>query len=248
MNTILLLCALAIIPQEPSQDMTATIPKSIAKWETDIAKFETLTQTEPIVDDAILYYGSSSIRRWNSLTEDMAPWPAIQRGYGGAKLPDIIHYAPRVLKPFLGETNPKRCKAIVLFVANDIVGKESDATPEEVTELFTKLHKWIRSHDGTLPIFWIEVTPTPSRWKAWPKILASTKQIEAIVDTDKNSHIVLTAGAYLGLDGRPRADLFVDDRLHLSGSGYHQWSLLIKSQLYANLAAPTPIEKESQKK
>ncbi len=247
MNTTLLLFAFAIFVQEPSlesvQDKTASLPQSIAKWEGDISKLETRDQNDPVVEDAILYYGSSSIRRWNSIADDMAPWPAIRRGYGGAKLPDIIHYAPRILGPRLGEANPKRCKAIVLFVGNDIT-KKTDATPQEVAERFAKLHQWIRSEDRTIPLFWIEVTPTNSRWNVWPNVLEATKQIGAIVDSDKNAHLISTAGAYLGLDGKPRRELFVQDQLHLSEAGYQQWALLIKSQLYANLEAPTPIELE----
>jgi hypothetical protein len=234
MKTIFLLIIVSLVLQEP------TLDPGIAKWEKAIGDLEQLNQTEDVVDDGIVYYGSSSIRRWNTVAEDMAPWPAIQRGYGGAKLPDIIHYARRVIGPHVGKANPKRCKAIVLFVGNDIAGKETDASPEEAANRFSKLLHWIRQQDATIPVFWIEVTPTNSRWKVWSKIEGATKLISKIIDSDDNAHLISTAGAFLGLDGRPRPELFVKDQLHLSVDGYKQWAVLIKAQLHSKLGAAPP--------
>ena len=234
----LLICwAASACAQEPDLD------PSIAKWEKDIVKLEELNIAQPNAEQSILFYGSSSIRRWATIADDMAPWPAIRRGYGGAKLPDVIHYAPRIVGPHIGLENPNRCRSIVLFVANDITGKKNDATPSEVANRFTRLHEWIRQQDPTIPVFWIEVTPTQKRWAQWPKIAEATKRIGQIANADENTHLIATAGAYLGVDGRPRAELFVKDRLHLSESGYQFWASLIKAQLHSKLGAAKPWEK-----
>jgi hypothetical protein len=234
MCVFILLLAVAIAPQ-------STDDQDIIKWEDEIANLEKADQTDPHVENAILYCGSSSIRLWNTIEEDMAPWPAIQRGYGGAKLPDVIHYAPRLIGPRLGIDNPKRCKAIVLFVANDISGnKENDASPTEVGLRFARLHRWIRQQDRTISVFWIEVTPTNKRWEVWPEIQAATQQIRNVLDPDPYGYFIPTAGAYLGNDGRPRAELFVDDQLHLNKDGYKLWASLIKTHLHQKLGAVVP--------
>ena len=116
----LICCVAAASAQESDLDA------SIAKWEKDIAKLEELELAEPKSEQSILFYGSSSIRRWKTIADDMAPWPAIRRGYGGAKLPDVIHYAPRIVGPHIGVDNPNRCRAVVLFVANDITEKNNE--------------------------------------------------------------------------------------------------------------------------
>ena len=219
----------------------SALATEIAKWERAIANLAQRDQTEGASADGILFYGSSSIRLWNSIAQDISPWQTIQRGYGGAKLPDILHYAPRVIGPRLGDSNPRRCKALVLFVANDIVGRETDKSPEEVADLFFKLHQWIRQQDCSLPIFWIEVTPTPSRWDVWENIELGTKLIRTILQNDPNGHLISTAGAFLGVDGRPRPELFIKDQLHLNADGYQQWAILIKAQLHAKLGAAKPV-------
>ncbi len=236
MKTLVLLLAVLVCQQESQQ----SLDPAIAKWEDAIVKLQQQQESET-VENGIVYYGSSSIRRWNSLADDMAPWPAIQRGYGGAKLPDISHYAPRILGPHLGQQNSRRCRAIVLFVGNDISGnKEADASPEEVGARFSRLHRWIRQQDPTLPVFWIEVTPTNRRWAVWPEIQAATQQVRSVLDRDPYAYFIPTAGAYLGRDGKPRAELFVEDQLHLNEAGYQLWSALIKTQLFLRLGDAVP--------
>ena len=213
---------------------------SIAKWEKEIVKLETLNLTEPKLANPVLFCGSSSIRLWKTLASDMSPWPSIGRGFGGAKSTDLIYYAPRIVAPHLGEANPNRCRAVVIFIANDIAGKDTDVPPAQVADRFCCLHLWIRQQDPTIPVFWIEVTPTRKRWVVWPKITDATRRIGQIIDTDENTHLIATAGAFLGLDGRPRPELFVEDQLHLSAAGYQLWSALIKTQLHLKLGPTVP--------
>ena len=97
--------------------------------------------------------GSSSIRLWETLQEDMAPYPVIQRGYGGARLSDFAVYAERIL-------HPHENSGIVLFIANDIAGTENDKTPREVLGLFKNVVKTIRKKFPDTAVFWIGITPT----------------------------------------------------------------------------------------
>ena len=102
----------------------------VKTWENDIRKFEQLDSIKTYPENALLFAGSSSILLWSTLAQDMAPYPVIQRGYGGAKLSDFVVYAKRIIYPHL-------CRAIVIFIANDITGGEKDKKPEEVAKLLT---------------------------------------------------------------------------------------------------------------
>jgi hypothetical protein len=209
----------ACSPVKKYQDLPA-----VRAWEKDIAKFEEADSIENYPDDAILFAGSSSIRLWSTLAEDMAPYPVIQRGFGGSHLYDLLVYADRIF-------NPHQCRAIVLFVANDISGSDQDKSPQEVAKLFKYLLKNIRKSHPDTPVFWIEVTPTSSRWTVWPEIQESTILIGNICEADKNAYSIKTDFAFLNESGRPRDELFVDDKLHLNEKGYAIWSDLIKKEL-----------------
>lgn len=58
--------------------------------------FERADRESPPPRDAILFVGSSSIRFWDDLAEDMESLVVIRRGFGGAKLSDRVHFADRI--------------------------------------------------------------------------------------------------------------------------------------------------------
>ena len=49
------------------------------------------------LDRPVVFVGSSSIRLWSTLEEDMAPVPALNRGYGGSRIFDTIYWADRLV-------------------------------------------------------------------------------------------------------------------------------------------------------
>jgi hypothetical protein len=193
-------------------------------WEPDIQKFEQLDRTITYSNDAILFAGSSSIRLWTSLERDLAPYHVIQRGFGGSKLSDLAVYAHKIF-------DPHPCRAIVLFVANDITGSNQDKTPKEVASLFRSVLRTIRKTHNETPVFWIEITPTSSRWKVWPEIQKVNSSIQDICTRQKNTYFIQTDSAFLNGEGLPKDELFREDKLHLTEKGYAVWTEIINNSL-----------------
>jgi lysophospholipase L1-like esterase len=154
----------------------------------------------------------------------MKPYPVIQRGYGGARLSDFSFFTARIIYP-----HP--CRAIVLFVANDITGSEADKTPEEVRDLFVRVLDTIREKFPDTPVFWIAITPTGSRWKVWPQIEKANMLIEKVCNQKKNTYFITTKNYFLNSSGLPKDELFSPDRLHLNEKGYEVWAGIIKTEL-----------------
>lgn len=193
-------------------------------WEKDISRFEHLDSVETYPANAVLFAGSSSIRLWSSLARDMAPYPVIQRGYGGARLTDFSFFASRII-------HPHPCSAIALFVANDITGSPADKKPEEVRDLFLNVLHTIRQKFPDTPVFWIAITPTGSRWKAWPQISKANMLIQKACNREKNTYFISTKHYFLNSSGLPKNELFRADRLHLNEKGYEVWTDVIKREL-----------------
>jgi len=201
------------------------------KWGKDILKFEQLDKSEKDPGNAILFAGSSSIRLWSTLKEDVAPYPVIQRGFGGSKFSDLAVYTKRIVYPH-------QFRALVIFEANDITGSAADKTPAEVVKLFRGIVKTVRKKYPDQPIFVIEITPTKSRWEVWPEVQRLNQLLKQTCSTMRNTYFIETASAYLNKNGEPRNDLFIKDMLHQNREGYVIWGELVKKKLDEVLIQP----------
>jgi hypothetical protein len=198
--------------------------QALERWEDDIVALTSRDQTETHGDDEILMIGSSSIRLWDDIAVDMAPYRVIQRGYGGAKYSDLAVFASRLIQPH-------RYRAMVVFVANDIAGKPDDPTIDQVDGWVRHVVDVSRRHQPDAPVLIIEVTPTMKRWEQWSRIRALNARLREITLLTPMVWIVPTAEHYLDPRGMPREKLFVDDQLHLNEDGYAIWSDLIRGRL-----------------
>ena len=200
------------------------------QFEEEVSFLESLDFKEKAGEKDVLFIGSSSIRLWDNIQVDMYPYSSIKRGYGGAHFYDLIHFSERLVK----NHSPK---AILIFVANDITGSNDltnivgDLSPNEVKKLFRYNYKLIRSIHKHIPIFLIETTPTPKRWKVWNKILQANKKLERFCKQVPNLYFISTRDKFIGADGLPIQSLFLNDELHLNVDGYKLWSSVIKSKL-----------------
>lgn len=197
-------------------------------WEKDIQKLEALDRSQTDPDSAILFVGSSSIRLWSTIKEDMYPWPVIQRGYGGAKFSDVAWYTRRLIYPH-------HFRALVIFVANDITGAPDDKSPETILRLFKYIVETVHQKYPGKPFFLIEITPTQSRWDVWSQSSAANRALQEFCESRPNLHFIETVETYLTQEGLPDSSCFLEDRLHLNHKGYLLWADLIKASLKQHL-------------
>ena len=241
-GAIVLLITVALPPSVFGQEKTANENNSLqfnakhdltkyaleaAKWDKDVAKLAATNSTEG-GEDFILCLGSSSFRLWDTIAEDMAPYKIVRRAYGGAKYCDLAIHSPQLV-------NGLRFRAAMIFIGNDITGKETDKTPEEVARLAKIVIDTVRKQRPNAPVFLIAVTPSPSRFQHWPRIKLANQSLEKLAGSEANTFFVASQNKYLNLQGEPRPELFVKDMLHQNKEGYAIWSSLLKDSLEKNL-------------
>ena len=202
----------------------------VAQWEDDIREFERLDQATVYPDSAILFAGSSSIRLWDDIEQDMAPYAVIQRGYGGAALHDFAYYAPRILYPH-------RYQALVLFVGNDIWGNADDKSPEEMVRLFKHIVRQSQRHQPAAPVFIVEVTHVPKREALVEEIQRANDAIREATQGWENVHFIPTSDLFLTADRTVRRDVFRDDDIHQNEVGYRRWTERLKEHIRRGLDA-----------
>lgn len=217
-------------PSVPSSAETEDVDAFLApyrelakEWEDDVAKISANNALEGSAEH-VLFMGSSSFRLWDSIADDMAPVRVVRRAFGGAKYRDLAIYAPECVRGL------KFGRAMV-FVANDIRGKDDDNDPDTVARFARIVIAALRREQPDVKIYLVAVTPTESRWEYWPLIQQVNQRLQAIAESEPGVLFVPTAHAYLNTDGKPRAELFREDRLHLNADGYRIWAEILKDAL-----------------
>ena len=170
----------------------------------------------------VLFVGSSSIRKWDNLTQVFAKYNALNRGIGGAVINDITFYLNDVVFAY----QPRQ---IVLYVGeNDIVNDK--VTPDSVLNRTVMLYKAIRAKLPLTPIAYISIKPSPSRDKFRDKAVASNELIKKFLSGEPNTSFIDIFPKMLK-DGQSRKELFVNDMLHMNPDGYAIWERAVKPYL-----------------
>ena len=190
------------------------------KWQEDVSKLAAGNATDGGAEH-VLFLGSSSFRLWDTIHVDLAPVKVVKRAYGGARFRDLAIYTPELIAGL-------RFSKAVIFIANDITGKENEDTDPETTSKLSRLViAQLRSEQPEVPIHLVAVTPTPVRYKHWPRIQVTNRMLRKIAETTPGVFYIPTAYAFLDRDGHPRAELFKEDRLHLNSIGYQIWARIL---------------------
>ena len=185
------------------------------KWEKEIAALE----AKPNVGD-IVFIGSSTIRLWD--VEKHLPGLKINnRGFGGSQIADSVRYTDRILIPL-------KPKTVLLFAGgNDI---NTGKTPEQVFEDYKAFVAKVR---GALPetkIWFMSIFPNLKREAQLEKANALNALIAAHAKADPKLGYIDIASA-LCPDGKPRAEVLRDDKLHLNEDGYAIISKVVAAAL-----------------
>lgn len=207
----LLLCSLAGNAQE-------------APFASEIQAFTRQDNEQPPPKRPILFVGSSSFRLWQNLQQDFAGKPVLNRGFGGASIPDVVRYADETIYRY----NPSR---IIFYCGeNDLAGSDT-ISAQTVVDRFTNLFTQIRSKLPGVPFTFVSIKPSPSRVHLMPKMAAANKAIQSFLQQHPQTAFVDVFTPMLNDAGRPRPELFVSDSLHMNRQGYVLWKGLLQRQV-----------------
>ena len=196
------------------------------RWEETIRQFEQSDREKFPEPGVIVFIGSSSIRAWETLQEDLAPLKVLNRGFGGSEIRNSVKYAPRIVIP----CKPSR---VLLYAGdNDIAGGKS---AETVLADFKEFTGVIHAALPEVPVYFISIKPSLARWKLWPEMKRANRLVEKYCAETPEVEYLDVASAMLGEDGTPRKDIFVEDGLHLNAAGYKIWTAIIKPRLEKTL-------------
>jgi lysophospholipase L1-like esterase len=198
-------------------------------WEPAIAAFERQDKALPVEPGGIVFTGSSSIVRWNTMAEDLKPLPVINRGFGGSQYTDVNQYAERTVVAY-------RPRIVVVYAGDNDLAANSAKTPQSVA---ADVQKFVGIVHARLPQTWIyivSIKPSYLRRAQWPQMKEANQLIQNFVHTqDRVQYIDVASAMFDALGNLPR-DLFVEDGLHMTSKGYDIWTAVIKPILTKKFA------------
>jgi lysophospholipase L1-like esterase len=178
-----------------------------------------------VPEGALVFIGSSTIRRWETLARDFDPWPALNRGFGGAVVSQCVHFASRLVP-----SSPAP-RAIVFYCgANDLAWGLRVSTVVAQTERFIALAK---ERAPETPLYLMSLCKTPSRFLSWRRVDAANARLKELAERTGVRWVDITT-PMLGKRGRPRRELFVFDGIHPSEQGYVIWRDVLRARFEAD--------------
>ncbi len=202
---------------------TGLSQSSLDRFEGQIVEFERIDQSNGYQPDAMIFTGSSSIRRWTTLESDMSPMRVINRGFGGATLPEVLFYADRIIKPH----NPKM---VVLYCGDNDLANDS-TTAADVMRSFRELDHWLKTNLPDTRLYFLSIKPSVKRWQYWPKMHEANQLIADYMKKESHLRFVDVSSPMLNKKGMVEENLFAEDMLHLNEKGYKIWAKIVRSAL-----------------
>jgi lysophospholipase L1-like esterase len=165
-----------------------------------------------------VFYGSSTIRLWSTLGRDLRSPRALNAGFGGSTLAACAYFFERIVPPL-------RPVSLVLYAGDNDLG--DGKSPDDVLASYHDIVARIETWCGALPFAFLSIKPSPARRDILDRIGRTNALVRAEIEKRPGAYYVDVFDAMLA-NGEPRPELYLEDGLHLSRSGYDLWSRLLE--------------------
>jgi len=170
-----------------------------------------------------LFYGSSSIRLWETLPVDLGALKPAKLGFGGSTLAACVWFFDRIMQGY----QPKR---LVVYAGDNDLG--DGRHPEEVFIFFQQLvarAKW--QFGSAIPCYYISLKPSPARQYLIDQYKYTNGLIEKEIAKTPNWKFIDVFSQMVDDKGKPKKEYFLPDDLHLNPKGYQLWTETLKEAI-----------------
>lgn len=188
-------------------------------YESEVRALERRLGERPNGDRPPVFYGSSSIRLWESLAEDIDA-RVLNLGFGGSTLEACDYFFHRLIPP------ARPCSLLIYAGDNDLGDGRS---PEDAFASYQAMVKKLLAAVGPIPFGFVSVKPSPSRSNLMGRIRRLNEMVRADIASVPSGYFVDVFTPMLAAGGEiPDPLLFHSDGLHLSRAGYRLWAKVLE--------------------
>jgi CRP-like cAMP-binding protein/lysophospholipase L1-like esterase len=169
-----------------------------------------------------VFYGSSTIRMWPQIGEDLGLPDAVNLGFGGSTFEACRRYFERLVLPH----EPSR---LVVYCGDNDISRGASA--DFVTDQFRQFAQMVRTYLPDSRCWFISIKPSPGRVAFLSEMEAANERIRGEIDQRDQWRYVDWFPAMLDGDGRPNERLFTSDEIHVNDEGYEVLARLLSDAL-----------------
>ena len=189
------------------------------RFEDSVVEYEQYDQQHPFPEGAVLFVGSSSVRMWKSLDEDLPTITAVNRGFGGSQFSDLLYYLDRLVTCY------KPSKIFIYEGDNDIAAGKK---PQHILNDAKQVRQKIATALPGVPVYFIAAKPSVARWKLRKKYQQLNSLLAVYASNTPSTGFVNVWEPALNEEGTVRTDIFLEDNLHMNEKGYAIWKAAIE--------------------
>ncbi len=184
-------------------------------YEDEVRLLESKLAMLPPSDNRVVFYGSSSVRLWETIAQDFPQRTILNLGFGGSTMAACGWFFERLLVP-------ARPASVVFYAGDNDLG--DGRHPEEVLLFFVALMHKMNGYLPGVPLTFLSIKVSPARWNLHNDIYRTNELIAAETGSWPNCQYVDMTTPLLDLQsGIPQRAYFQADGLHLSPAGYAAW-------------------------
>jgi lysophospholipase L1-like esterase len=166
----------------------------------------------------VVFTGSSSIVRWNTVQEDFPKYDVLNYGFGGSVFSDLIYYYDElILKP----------KPDILFIYEGDNDVARDKKVKTILKEAKWLYKQIRKDLPQTRIIFISPKPCIANWGKKDNYIKLNKKLQHYCEKQIALEFADVWSAMVDEDGLVFQDIFVEDGDHMNEKGYAIWRKVI---------------------
>ena len=193
----------------------------VDRYRDQVDNFQKQDNVAQYTDNLIVFTGSSSIKLWSSLEQDMAPHHVLNRGFGGSTLYEVNHYFHQLV----GKYQPNQ---VFLYCGeNDIAEKVS---VEQAFQQFLRFVELCHENIPKAEVVYLSIKPSPANWSLRRKFSALNKRIKSYCESHSLNYLDV-ASVMLKENGMPDERLYMEDQHHVNQAGYERWKEIIRPAL-----------------
>lgn len=216
---LLSLCAGSVVPALASQPPAEKPFADPKRFENDIQAYLKSDKETPPPSESILFIGSSIFRQWAHLKEQMTPLPVFNRAFGGSQTNDILYYMDKIVLPY-------RPKIIVYYCgSNDI---NDSHQPQGIFDRFKRFSDRVKEALPDTQVYYVSINRAPQKKDHWDWVDAANTLAKSYCETTPKRGYIDVNPALFDAEGKPRMELYQDDRLHFKPEAYVEFTKIIR--------------------